>query len=56
MRGTGGFWWVPLHLRIADMAEGGIIEESGPPFPRVDGGGVYWCLGIRIWRKVRGLS
>ena len=47
---------MPLHLRIADIAEGGIIEKAGPPFPGMDGGGVYWCLGIRIWRKMRGLS
>lgn len=41
-------------IRTAHMAEGAITEKAGTPFPGVDGGGGFWCLGIRMWRKMRG--
>ena len=43
-KGACEFWWVRFHLRTADMAEGGITEKAGTPFPGVDSGG-----GFGVW-------
>ena len=38
------------------MAQGGITDKAGMSSPGLDGDGVSWCLGIRIWRMMKGLS